>query len=107
MTEATTTTYPAARDPLPDIGPNTPEDGVGVEHDVMHAKVHALLNRLQDLVGLTAVMPPVTVLQRLAALELGGGGGSGTGAGEILVADGISPPELLTADDESDYLYEG
>lgn len=36
----------------------------------------------------------------------GGGGGDCTCVGELLVADGVSPPELVTDDAETDFLYE-
>lgn len=35
------------------------------------------------------------------------GGGGGGGAGEILVADGVSPPVMLTNESETDFLYAG
>lgn len=36
-----------------------------------------------------------------------GSGGAGSGAGELIIADGITPPEPLTTEDETDFLYEG
>lgn len=74
MADATNTTWPASKDTLPAINANTPEDGAGVEHDVMHDKVHALLNKLQDMIGTVAEEPALSVLARLLALEgaLGG-----------------------------------
>jgi hypothetical protein len=66
---ASNTTYPGEIDLLPEIAPNTKENDVGQEHDVMHDKAHALLNALQAMLG-TLEDPDVgTVLARLAAIE--------------------------------------
>jgi len=66
---ATNTTFPAAFDPLPEINPNDKQNEVGIEHDVVHDRAHAVLNALQLLVGFGDEPDIGSILGQLAELE--------------------------------------
>lgn len=75
---ATNTSYPASIDVLPEIGPNDKQNDAGLEHDVVHDKVNAILNQLQTLVGLTSDdATDLTVLGRLLS-KIGDAPSNGT-----------------------------
>lgn len=63
------TAYPAALDTFPVIGPNTPEDAAGAEHDVVHENVHAALLALQAKVGIDGSGDLESFDNRIGALE--------------------------------------
>lgn len=84
---ATHTTYPDALDLLPAIGPNTHEDDPDVEHDRVHDRANALLNALQGLIGTTHNPVVGSVIERLLALEAGGGGSPGGVTADLQVLD--------------------
>jgi len=65
---ATNTTFPAAYDPLPEINPNDKQNEVGIEHDVVHDRAHAVLNALQLLVGFGDEPDAASILGQLAEL---------------------------------------
>lgn len=67
------TSFPGALDTFPTIGPDTPRDAPGVEHDVVHSNVHAALVAVQAKLGTNASADPASVDARLAALEAGAG----------------------------------
>lgn len=68
-----TTSFPAGLDTFPTIGPTTPRDAPGVEHDVVHANVHAAVAAVQSKLGVDGSDDPGSVDARLAALEAGAG----------------------------------
>lgn len=88
---ATNTLYPADIESLPEIGPNTKENDVGQEHDVMHDRANATLNALQVLVGTTSDTAPESVLGRLGALEDGGSAGTVGRHAIYVAAPGMRP----------------
>lgn len=53
-----TTAFPGALDTFPAIGPNTPENAPGVEHDVVHENVHAAVAALEQKVGINNSTDP-------------------------------------------------
>lgn len=64
-----TTAFPTALDEFPEIGPNTPENAPGKEHDVVHQNVHAAVLALQAKVGVDDSEDEGTIDARVAALE--------------------------------------
>lgn len=66
---ATNTSYPQAVERLPEINSSSRMLDPDLRHDVMHDKIHATLNALQDVVGTAAEAHEATVLDRLAAVE--------------------------------------
>lgn len=67
---ATDTTYPAAIDALPAIGPLDRQNTPGIEHDEMHNRANAVLNALQALVGTEAdSASAATIMGRLLRAE--------------------------------------
>jgi hypothetical protein len=78
MADATDTTYPLAYDPLPSVAPLDRQNAPGLEHDELHSRANAVLNALQQLVGLVGDHAgELSILERLAAVETGGGAGGG------------------------------
>lgn len=78
MADADSTTYPLSYDPLPSVQPLDRQNAPGLEHDELHTRANAILNALQQLIGLVdEETPPATLLERLALLEDSGGGGGG------------------------------
>lgn len=67
-----TSQFPVALDDFPEIDANTSEGGVGVEHDVVHANVHAAILALQSKVGINGSADAGSLDKRLAAVEAGG-----------------------------------
>lgn len=86
-----TSNFPAALDTFPEIGPNTPENAEGVEHDVVHQNVHAAVAALQVKVGIDASADASSLDARVAALE------AETGSG-VSVAVRFSADTSSTAD---------
>lgn len=64
-----TTAFPTDLDNFPEIGPNTPENGAGVEHDVVHANEMAAIAALQAKVGIDGSAVPTSIEYRLATAE--------------------------------------
>src|SRR6476661_299635 len=79
-----TTAFPVAKDTFPTIGPNTPENGVGVEHDVVHENVHAAILALETKVGINASGDTASLDARMAAVEAGK-----IGANQRGIANGV------------------
>lgn len=62
--------FPAALDTFPEIEPNSPEDGDGLEHDNVHQNVHAAIAALQVAMGITGSADINSLAYKLAALSL-------------------------------------
>lgn len=76
MAAATNTTYPVSKQEFPSISAGAREDDPGIEHDVMHDRLHATVNAIQEVLGVVGEDEPEgTVLDRLAAVEAVGSGG--------------------------------
>jgi hypothetical protein len=65
------TSFPGALDTFPAIDATTQENGAGVEHDVVHANVHAAVSALQGRVGITGSTDATSLTARIAAVESG------------------------------------
>ena len=75
-----TTAFPAALDTFPAIDATTQENGAGVEHDVVHANVHAAVSALEARVGITSSADATSLEHRVAAVESGKVSTSAVGA---------------------------
>lgn len=89
---ASSTSYPAALDLLPEIKPNDRQNDPGLEHDVIHDKANSVLNALMALIGTTEDTLPETLLGRLAAVEADAGA-----AAERIVTTSTHTLELADA----------
>lgn len=66
--------YPAGLDSFPTVGPATPMDDPGAEHDVLHNGMADAIEAMQAELGLTPSGAYDTVAARLDAIGTGGGG---------------------------------
>lgn len=74
---AGTTKFPDQLDTFPEIGPETPQDAEGFEHDIVHNDLAAALAAVQAKVGVDESGDEASLDFRVAQLEAGGGGAGG------------------------------